>query len=337
MLLIVINHCFAVYGGVWASPWDFEPVVPVYKWIQRFAICCTLQLFVFISGYLYAYQSALGKNKEFGPLVKKKLQRLILPCVVFGVIYYLVRMPFSEMSAVSFLKNMNNGMGHLWFLPMLFWCFIFAFLVEKINKKVKITPWLFLLLFFCVSVLSVFVPDYFGLRKAFMYFVYFYFGMLCWDKGMFSSHGNSDKEMSIEKNENTGLTSIISAFSYLILFVLYYYLEDHKSMVDASKAYYLGYKIIEFLTRIVGIMAFMSVATWISNKNIPECIDGLSGLSFGVYIFHQMVIDVLFNRTSLPNVLGIYWLPIVALALSLLISVLLTMAMMKNKCLKKLI
>ena len=63
VFLIVVNHSFAVYSGVWNSPWgDSVPNIPVYVWIQRFAISCTLQVFTFVSGYVYEFQ--LKKKTE---------------------------------------------------------------------------------------------------------------------------------------------------------------------------------------------------------------------------------------------------------------------------------
>jgi len=324
VLLIIVNHCFAVYSGVWSSPWDFEPNVPVYKWIQRFSICCTLQLFTFISGYLYAYQSSLGKNKEFNKLVRKKLQRLILPCLVFGVIYYVIRIPFDEMNVISFLKDMNNGMGHLWFLPMLFWCFIIAYAIDRINEKLKINRWIFLLCLFALSVLSPSIPDYIGLRKACMYFVYFYFGMIYCNMTLSSSCLEYEK-FNLKK-------VIIICLSYLVFFGLYYYFMDNKTIISTSKIYYILFKIIGFLTFIIGIMSFMCLSTYISdNIKVPDIIVKLSGYSFGIYIFQQMIIDVLYYRTTLPVILGVYWLPIVILPITIALSILMTFVIGQTK------
>ena len=69
ILLIVVNHVFAIYAGVWESPWENAENVEIYKWIQRVAICCSLQLFTFISGYIYAFQVKRGGIQSFKQLI----------------------------------------------------------------------------------------------------------------------------------------------------------------------------------------------------------------------------------------------------------------------------
>ena len=54
-VLIVFMHSFTCYNGGWPEPAGFVNV-PVYKWLSRFSFAFTLQAFVFISGYLFAFQ-----------------------------------------------------------------------------------------------------------------------------------------------------------------------------------------------------------------------------------------------------------------------------------------
>ena len=84
ILLIVVNHVFAIYAGVWDSPWENAENIEIYKWIQRVAICCSLQLFTFISGYIYAFQVKRAGIQSFKQLILKKAHRLLIPYVFFG-------------------------------------------------------------------------------------------------------------------------------------------------------------------------------------------------------------------------------------------------------------
>ena len=320
VLLIVVNHCFAVYSGVWVSPWEEMPDVPVYKWLQRVSICCTLQLFTFISGYIFAYQSAHGKNTDFWQLVKKKLQRLILPCALFGVIYYCIKIPFAQMSFASFCQNMNNGMGHLWFLPMLFWCFVFTFILDRLNKNIELSPWLILSGLFAVSIVSPLCPNIIGFGNALRYWVYFYFGQLC-------------MQNKILTKITRGGQIIILGIIYALLLGIYYYYVDNRAIIDSNKLFFIPYKLLDFLTRICGIMFFMAMATYIANKlqSVPKWIKDISALSFGVYIFHQIIIDVIYYKTSLPYLLGEIWLPWFALLVTTLLSFMLTFFLKKTR------
>ena len=54
-LLIVFMHSFTCYNGGWRAPEGFVDVT-LYKWLSRISFACTLEAFVFISGYLFAFQ-----------------------------------------------------------------------------------------------------------------------------------------------------------------------------------------------------------------------------------------------------------------------------------------
>lgn len=54
-LLIVFMHSFTCYNGGWRAPEGYINV-PFYKWLSRISFACTLEAFVFVSGYLFAFQ-----------------------------------------------------------------------------------------------------------------------------------------------------------------------------------------------------------------------------------------------------------------------------------------
>lgn len=65
-LLIVFMHSFTCYNGSWRAPVGYVEV-PLYKWLARISFACTLEAFVFISGYLFAFQRiTLNRIKKRG-------------------------------------------------------------------------------------------------------------------------------------------------------------------------------------------------------------------------------------------------------------------------------
>lgn len=54
-VLIVFLHSFTCFQGAWPKPENVVDI-DVYKWIARIAFAFTLEAFVFISGYLFAFQ-----------------------------------------------------------------------------------------------------------------------------------------------------------------------------------------------------------------------------------------------------------------------------------------
>lgn len=65
-LLIVFMHAFTCYDGSWREPVGYVDI-PLYKWLARSSFAFTLEAFVFISGYLYAFQRiSLKRTGEGG-------------------------------------------------------------------------------------------------------------------------------------------------------------------------------------------------------------------------------------------------------------------------------
>lgn len=314
VVLIVINHSFAIYSGIWPSPFSAPPHILAYKWIQRLSIFCTLELFTFISGYLFANKEC----RSFQTLVEKKFCRLIIPCLVFGTIYYFINTPYDDISIFGFLYSTNNGFGHLWFLPMLFWCFVFAYFIRMIDKKLN--SLVVLLAIWIVSRISVkYVPDCIGLQNACAYFVYFYLGIVCRDKKLFM--------VDNEKNSNKSSCHIIITSALSVSYFLLIYVSGLSLFDGFIKA------IVLFSIRTFGIFLFMFVATDLSNRMsiVPKWILQASRKSFGVYIFHQIIIDFLYYKTSWPDTFGAYLLPIVVFPVSLIVSYLLTSFMLRYR------
>lgn len=133
-LLIVFMHSFTCYNGSWSEPEGYVDI-PLYKWLARISFSFTLESFVLLSGYLFAFQRIiLNREDGFFVLVKKKIKRLIIPSVVFSLLYFAL---FEEyIGLFDFIYRIVGGCGHMWFLPMLFWCFVFGYFI---NNKVNIT------------------------------------------------------------------------------------------------------------------------------------------------------------------------------------------------------
>ena len=132
-----------------------------------------LETMVFISGLLLGYQAMQRTEAlNFRFCVLKKIKRLLLPCFLFGIVYYVL---FYDLSAspISIIYRILNGCGHLWFLPMIFWCFVFTFIII-----IKLPPPIHygILTFSLLAVLNPlgFLP--LGLGSVWSYFLFFYLG-----------------------------------------------------------------------------------------------------------------------------------------------------------------
>ena len=61
--LVVLYHSMAIHTGNWALP-DGVTVISVYKAVGKLAYAFMLESFVFISGYVWAFQRERRGRKE---------------------------------------------------------------------------------------------------------------------------------------------------------------------------------------------------------------------------------------------------------------------------------
>lgn len=87
ILLLVVLHSFTMYAGGWSMPEGINDV-RTYFWIAKLSYSFILEMFVFLSGYLFANQIyQLQKKYTFLGLLKNKFKRLIIPSIVFSLFY----------------------------------------------------------------------------------------------------------------------------------------------------------------------------------------------------------------------------------------------------------
>lgn len=205
--LIVFMHAFTCYNHSWRAPEGFIDI-PVYKWLARTSFAFTLEAFVFISGYLFAFQSiTLEKKMSLGVLITNKLKRLMLPSIIFSAAYFAIFYQYRGLG--NMVYSLINGCGHMWFLPMLFWCFIGGWLLEQIKIK---DSWK--LAFLVALNLFTYLPLALRLSNAFSFMVYFYGGFLCY------KHSDRIKTLITKKN------LVISWTVFIVLFIIFRPLKD---------------------------------------------------------------------------------------------------------------
>lgn len=170
IFLLIWNHAFAPFADHWDAV-ALQTDVQAYKWMVLIVYHMRIQALIFISGYLLGYISQRKPDAlTFNNCVLKKVKRLILPSIVFSVIYfaifYDISMPLNKIA-----YSIINGAGHMWFLPMLFWCFVAVYLAEKL----KISP---ILIAIIASLAAIMPCPTLPLRinNFFCYFIYFYVG-----------------------------------------------------------------------------------------------------------------------------------------------------------------
>lgn len=324
IVLLVFYHAFAIYSGAWA-PIEGFPEVPIYWWLDKLSYAFMLELFVFVSGYVFGYQVRVkGESKlRAKDLFLGKFKRLMIPCMVFSLLYILLLGDITQPIQKT-LYGLINGVGHMWFLPMLFWCFVGVWIIEKIHLKPKwATPLLVL-----ASLVS-FLPLPLRMGTAMYYMVFFYVGYI------------------IQRNDvsldwlYTKRSAIITTISFVILFPLLTLL---KKQIGASPtvggdnqlvtkiAFFSVQRGLTLVYASLGIIMTLSwVGCYLKRHTVPQWMEQLGTLSFGVYLFQQFILKGLYDHTTLPSLLGCYWLPWVGFVVALFGSLLLSSLLRKTK------
>ena len=126
---------------------------------------------------VFAYQVCELKKKYFFlQLIKVKFKRLIIPCIVFSLFYSFLFPP--GINILNYIYGLVNGFGHMWFLPMLLWCFVATYFLLKVRMKEEIK----LIGLLCLSIFpSSLIPLPFRMASTMYYLFYFYLAYYIWN------------------------------------------------------------------------------------------------------------------------------------------------------------
>ena len=324
IVLLVLYHAFAIYNGAWVMP-DGIHEVKTYWWIASFSYSFMLEAFVFISGLVFGFQV---RNKYGGKVsaengIVKKAKRLLIPSIVFSIIYVLCFGMSSDISWGGLVYNIIGGVGHMWFLPMLFWCFVGIYLIEKLKGPIKVA----LILSVIMSIFS--LTDLpLRLSSSAYYFLFFYLGYLI------------DKEnLSIRVKMTLRNTMIVWGI-YLLVFVASKLIFSTSQIQEFSELSIYNKFIVAISQRILQIIyslagtvgIFMLSNIFLERKvfTISERMIKWSGYCMGIYIVQQFILMPFVHSHSVVDVLGTYWLPWVAFGVAMSGSVMIAYILRKT-------
>lgn len=317
-LLIVFMHSFTCYNGSWTQPAGYVEI-PLYKWLTRTSFAFTLEAFVFLSGYLSAFQRiTLQRTDDFWKLMVNKLKRLILPSIIFSVLYFVL---FFEYKGVSnTVYSIINGCGHMWYLPMLFWCFVFGWMLEQVKIK---DGWK---LAFLIALNL--IPKYtlpLQLSSAFSFMVYFYLGFLFYKY--------SDKIKALITPHNLTIAWLVFIVFFVILRPMRDVLVTNENQSIYSKMLIcVGNNACQLFYASAGLIAFYGTAVYYTQRHqLSDSTKKIAACCFGIYLFQQFVLQLLYYKTGFPLWVGPYWLPWCGFVIAAAVSYVLSDLLLKTK------
>lgn len=277
IILVVLRHSFSPYLNAWeiSKYYNTNRVVQI---IGEYISTFSMPLFVFISGFIYAYLRLYKKKySTYKILITKKIRRLLIPYFFFGIIYIAVFMKYD--SFISFVEPLWFGCGHLWFILMMFLIFILFYPLEtyfKNNIKSGI-----IISVFCFLISSIF--NYYKLDPLFdvtFYLLFFYLGYLFCYK--------YEKVNNLLKNRSFLFLGI-----HAILFATKtFFLKD----IDNRILNVLQYQIFMIPLGVTAIcFSFTYFRTIRLNSTCHNIISLINKNSYYIYLFHQPILMVLFG------------------------------------------
>lgn len=324
LLCIAIVVFFHAYGMTYVHFSDTTNAIYAEKYEkfnQTYLINIAMPMFIFISGFLFGGQLMRQQPITFAKMLKSKFIRLMVPFFVFTVLFMFTQ------NAVSIKPFYQWTYSHLWFLPMLFWCFVATYFLRPLimndSLMVSITT---IVLLFAISFLGKIVPMIFGLHNLNTSIGWFALGV--W----FYKH---ERELMMSSASSTlKVTTIVGGL------IIYFVGMTIFPMEYGARAF------TGFLFTICAMYSFWLLFSWIPWRNfaVTDFLLSLSACSFGIYIFHNWLEAHMVSRT-VQAVLGleqmaadhVYIFPIVFSTIAFLLSWVITWILLKFKIGQRLI
>ena len=326
IVLLVFFHSFAIYGGGWQRLY-VPPYVGLYYWLDWLSYSFMLESFVFISGLLFGYQERKKGGIPLDKLLIKKAKRLLIPSFIFSVLYFFC---FEYSGSIGW-KNVYDwiiGIHHMWFLPMLFLCFLFVAVFRKwIDQFFNLAVAICIIL----SILS-FLTLPLRLDKTMEYLPFFVVGY---------GIGFKDYQLSHISIKTWIIVVILFILFFMGFTILNPYLMEIKGNYTAliRCCIYSIVNIGRLIYSALGVLLVYMAMSKVKQKGIVlnRSLIKVSECCFGVYLIHQFILVYLYDYTSLPTIINYIWLPWLCFIIALLLSITLSLLINKLKIGRQLI
>lgn len=281
IFLVVLGHSIILYSSSW-NLYETAVSVPFLDLLKKIIDVPQMLLFFSLSGYLFVFTHS--KKRGIVHLLKNKALRLLVPYLGIGLCFLLpIRLAIGFPSyqgmgiGAFFLKLLTaNDVGHLWFLPALFFAFLLSEIILTIAEKIPgIRKYPAVAL--CVVSFALYLEGY---RIGF------------------------------------GYPPLLSAFTYLLWFSLGYFLNTYQELLHrvyrilgvkwvllALNAGLLVYCLFTDSVRLLISLGMKTLCVVNAYGAMPEkpCaqLEKIDRNSFGVYLFHSPLIYITF--ATIPN------------------------------------
>ena len=259
-------------------------------------------IFVMVSGGIF-----LNPNKkiEINNIIKKYCLRILLCLFIFGFVYSMLEIYFNtktlnlEMILES-IKNIITGnlWAHMWYLYLIFGLYLLTPIFRIITKNVNEKEYKYLLiLLFIFTILINDINSILNLNIAFNILIYSPYVLL---------YFLGDYSNRYEIKENIKKVIYLSSFISIIIIFL-------NNFFNLFSFYNFSYTCLLVFNIILSIFIFIKDRKIKLNKfiiSISEC-------SLGIYLIHQLIINIIFKLLKVDIILDY---PYICLVIYVLIT-----------------
>lgn len=269
-----------------------------------------MPLFMTISGAIYQLSKCKPTYQHFTPFITNKLKRIIIPYYIIGlcallpvIVYITPGTKWSEPS-IWFKILLAEDCRHLWYLLALFWIFILQFISDHLRINLYA-----LFIFSSVLTLSIsaLFPDFnfLCIHMAFRKWPCFILGMIIVQDA---------EKFTLRKSITLSVLGGIACAAITVV----------------SKNYYVD-MVFSFLMPYFICAALITMARHITcPKKMKTIIQEIAGYSFGLYLFHVMVILLMYHW--LNQYLDMWMLMAAMFIVSIAVSIGITALLRKIHC-----
>lgn len=308
MILVVFAHITRMYTPNAAIPQlvNYSLLSSFTSWIYTFH----MPAFVAISGAVYYYVKRERKSyNNLVPFIQNKAKRLLIPYLFFSFFIVIPTLYYCDFINENFwwytFKNFILVIGprHLWYLVMLFNLLVLFNIFENKIYKHKLLFLVITILLYPIS--FIFTIRVFQIPDVLTYLFYFMIGY-CF------------QHYRIKISELLNKTSKIYVLCILILLSI--------GIFTFNNLYDIKITILKIICSLLGIASLYVMSVMISQQEIitnHRFFKLIDKNNFGLYLFHPMIIYILFFNIKNINITPWLSIPIIFI-LSTLISILFT-------------
>lgn len=276
ILMVMLGHSIIIYDHTF-DLLESDVQMPFFETLKHLISFVQMKLFVSISGFLLAYKCLNSPWQQIEQLqrmrhfVLNKAYRLLIPYLCVLLVYnnplkYFLGIPGYE-NPKTFIPEqlLGTNCAHLWYLPCLFMLMLIGYPLFCWAGKALWKQLLIFTLFLAVNYFSNRLPEYYQLKDAGYYLLFFHLGYLVnWCRRVYARRLLEIKRWEI-------------IIPLLIVTVCMGYIIDLATSI--------GY---EVYLSVVIILLFYVLMPSFDSRFLNE----VSNRSYGLYLFHSPLIYI---------------------------------------------